>query len=188
MDNKLFNNFPILETERLILQQIIENDQDALFKYWSDDMVTRYMNISKFKDKTEALDMIQLLNSLFEEKKAIRWGIYSKDLNCIIGTCGYNSGLEEDQFIAEIGYELGREHWGKGYMAEALKSMLSYGFNFLHLNRIEAYVMVGNHQSASLLNKLGFKKEGLLREHGFYKGRFWDEYIFSLIKTKNNPS
>ena len=182
MYNSEDNQFPILETERLILRALSEEDATTLFKYWSDDEVTSYMNIDAFTDLSQARNMINLLNSLLKEKQAIRWGIYSKELACLIGTCGYNSGLKQETYIGEIGYELGRQHWGKGYMAEALEPILEYGFNILDLNRIEAYVMLENTKSASLLERLGFQKEGILRERGYYKNGFWDEYIFSLLK------
>lgn len=180
---KIINHeFPILETERLILRELSEKDADFLFKYWSDHEVTRYMNIDAFVDIQQARNMISLLNILFKEKEAIRWGIYNKELDCLIGTCGYNSGLKQGTFIGEIGYELGKEYWGKGFMKEALNCMIDYGFDKLGLNRIEAYVMLENQRSAMILEKLGFQREGILRERGYYKNAYWDEYIFALIK------
>ncbi|AOY76741.1 GNAT family N-acetyltransferase [Clostridium formicaceticum] len=182
MVNNKDNEFPILRTERLILRKLTEEDASSLFKYWSDNEVTRYMNINTFTNTCEARNMINLLNILFEKKQAIRWGIYSKTLECLIGTCGYNSGLKQEEYIGEIGYELGSHYWGKGFMAEALNAILDYGFKDLNLNRIEAYVMLENEKSINLLEKLYFQKEGILREHGCYKNGFWDEYIFSLLK------
>ncbi len=177
------NKFPILETERLILRELTEGDGKFLFKYWSDNEVIRYMNIDAFTDICEAKDMINLLNTLFKEKQAIRWGIFSKELDCLIGTCGYNSGLKREVYIGEIGYELGSEFWGNGFMAEALNCIIDYGFKTLTLNRIEAYVMLENQNSVRLLEKLDFQEEGVLREHGYYKNGFWDEYIFSLLNA-----
>jgi ribosomal-protein-alanine N-acetyltransferase len=175
--------FPILQTERLILRELNECDAKILFEYWSDNEVTRHMNIDAFTDICGAKEMIKVLNTLFKEKQAIRWGIYNKELDCLIGTCGYNSGLKQEVYVGEIGYELGSQFWGNGFMAEALSCILNYGFKTLNLNRIEAYVMLENQRSVILLEKLGFQKEGILREHGHYKNSFWDEYIFSLLKS-----
>ncbi|AOY75057.1 GNAT family N-acetyltransferase [Clostridium formicaceticum] len=182
----LNSEFPVLETHRLILQKLTEEDIEHLFKYWSDSEVVRYMNIDAFTDRQQVKNMVCLLNNLFKEKEALRWGIYNKELSCLMGTCGYNSGLKEEVYIGEIGYELGSQYWGQGFMAEALNCIIDYGFNILSLNRIEAYVMLENRGSANLLEKLGFQKEGILRERGYYKNKFWDEYIFSLLKKDRN--
>ncbi|WP_089282979.1 GNAT family N-acetyltransferase [Anaerovirgula multivorans] len=165
-----------------------EDDAELLLKYWSDNEVTRYMNINAFSDIDQAKEMIDLLNHLFKEKQAIRWGIYNKEFDWLIGTCGYNSGLKEETYIGEIGYELGSQYWRQGFMVEALTCIINYGFNTLNLNRIEAYVMLENQKSLKLLEKLGFQKEGILRERGYYKNQFWDEYIFSLLKRDRERS
>ncbi len=70
---------------------------------------------------------------------------------------------------AIIGYELKREHWGQGYIPEALHAMIKYGFAELQLNRLEAFVIPGNERSFKVLSKLGFVEEGILREYGFWK-------------------
>ncbi|MBU5483580.1 GNAT family N-acetyltransferase [Clostridium sp. MSJ-11] len=183
MENNM-DVFPKLETERLTLESIDDSHVEDLHKYWSDEKVTEFMDIDNFTDIDETKKMINLLNHLYSQGKAIRWGIYRKEDNAIIGSCGYNSGLEEGMTTGEIGYEIGREYWGKGYMEEALRAIIDYGFEKLNLNRIEAYVAKDNEKSLKLIYKLGFKKEGLLRGKGFYKGRFWDEFIFALIKDE----
>lgn len=174
--------FPKLETKRLLLRQITFADTETLFRYWSDDEVTKYMNIESFQNPKQAEDIIRLLNNLFEQKEAIRWGIVQKEDDRLIGTCGYNSWLKDQAFRGEIGYELGHAYWGKGFMQEALRAIISYGFEAMNLNRIEAMVMLEASRSMNLLLKLGFQKEGILREHGYWKGQFWDEYCLSLLK------
>lgn len=178
--------FPVLETERLILRQIKKDDAHVLFEYWSDFEVTKYMNIEPFSNINEAEYMIDLLNNLFIENKAMRWAIVEKKSNNIIGTCGYNSGLDKESYKGEFGYDLGKIYWGKGFMKEAAEKIIKFGFENLNLNRIEAFVVPENHGSINLLNKLKFKNEGLLRQNGYYKDKFWDEYIFSLLKNEWN--
>lgn len=176
--------FPEIETERLILKKLEHKDISTLFQYWSDDEVTKYMNIESVTSTKHVEEIINLLNDLFEKKQAIRWGIFEKKKNQLIGTCGYNSGFNEDAYIAEIGYELGKGYWGHGYMQESLSSIINYGFIELNLNRIEGYIIPGNSRSENTLEKLGFKQEGILREHGCYKNDYWDEYIYSLLKRE----
>lgn len=176
--------FPLLETDRLILKELNYKDLNTLFQYWSDDEVTKYMNIDSFTSTKQVEDMVNLLNDLFQNKQAIRWGIFEKKNNQLIGTCGYNTGFNKEACIGEIGYDLGKMYWGHGYMQEALRSIINYGFIELNLNRIEGYVILGNAKSENTLDKLGFKKEGILREHGCYKDNYWDECIYSLLKRE----
>ena len=182
--NNVDAQFPQLETKRLTLKKLTQNDFNILFKYWSDDEVTKYMNIDSMTDIKQVENMVSFLNNLFNKKQAIRWGIFEKKGNKLIGTCGYNSGFNEEAYIGEIGYDLGRAYWGHGYMQEALKSIINYGFIELNLNRIEAYVIPENLKSENTLGKLGFTKEGILREHGNYKSNYWDECIYSLLKKE----
>jgi ribosomal-protein-alanine N-acetyltransferase len=67
-------------------------------------------------------------------------------------------------------------------MSEALHAMIEYGFENLHLNRLEAFVLPGNERSSHVLRKLGFVEEGVLREYGFWENQFWDMRCFSLVK------
>ena len=87
-------------------------------------------------------------------------------------------------FKAEIGDDLGRDYWHQGYMSEALRAMLAYGFETLKLNRIEALVMPENEASATLLRRLGFSEEGVLREYAYFKGEYHDLRFFSLLRRE----
>ncbi|NIW38715.1 MAG: GNAT family N-acetyltransferase, partial [Gemmatimonadetes bacterium] len=83
---------------------------------------------------------------------------------------------------AEIGYDLAHRHWGRGLMTEALRPMLRFGFEEMDLHRIEAGVTVGNEASARVLEKLGFREEGLLRRGGYWKGAYHDLRGFGLLR------
>lgn len=178
------HEFPQLETERLILRKMTLDDTEALFKFWADDEVTKYMNVESFHSPKQAEAMILLLNELFTKNQAIRWGIFSKADNCIIGTCGYNNWIQDYASRGEIGYDLDRSYWGQGIMREALRAMINYGFEAMELNRIEALVVLDADRSMNVLQKLGFQMEGILREYGYWKGQFWDECCFSLLKKE----
>ncbi len=85
---------------------------------------------------------------------------------------------------AVLGYWLGRPYWRKGIMSEAVFLILKFAFEKLKLNRIEAKTMAPNIASARLLEKLGFKKEGILRKAVFKKGGFLDYFVFGLLKSE----
>lgn len=173
--------FPELSTERLILRKMTKADAKELFQIWSDDEVTKYMNMTSFINMEQTLYMIDFLNNLFKNKEGIRWGIVRKEDNILIGTCGFNTWIKKSS-RGEIGYELGQKYWGNGYITESLKEVIRFGFEETQLNRVEAFVVPEASQSIRVLEKLNFKKEGTLREYGFWNNRYWDEHIYSLLR------
>jgi ribosomal-protein-alanine N-acetyltransferase len=179
--------FPELSTERLILRKMTEKDARMLFQIWSDEEVTKYMNMNSFRNIEQTLYMVDFLNSLFKKKEGIRWGLIRKKDNKLIGTCGFNTWIKRSS-RGEIGYELGRKYWGNGYTTEALKEVIRFGFEETLLNRVEAFVVPEAFRSIKVLEKLGFKKEGTLREYGFWNNRYWDEHIYSLLRKDWIPS
>ncbi|MBE1553526.1 GNAT family N-acetyltransferase [Sporosarcina limicola] len=171
-----------LHTERLYLRKMKESDSSSLFTIWSDPDVTKFMNISSFTDENQAKDMINLLNELSQDNKAARFTIIELESNEIIGSCGYNS-LDFENAKAEIGYDIARAFWGRGYATEAIYSLLDYAFTSLELNRIEAKVEPENVNSIKLLRKLNFIFEGTLRQSERSKGKFIDLTIYSKLRT-----
>jgi ribosomal-protein-alanine N-acetyltransferase len=172
--------FPQLETRRLRLREIEEHDAEQVYAIFSDPLVMEYYNCDPFSDLDVARTAIAKISEKFRTKTGIRWGITLKNEDLVIGTCGYNS-LVPMQFRGEIGYDLNRDYWKQGIMCEALQAMLAFGFDQMELHKIEAEVMLGNDASDRLLKKLGFKEEGVLRKHGFWKGAFHDLRIFGLL-------
>ncbi len=79
-------------------------------------------------------------------------------------------------------------YWHQGYMSEALRAMLAYGFETLELNRIEALVMPENEASAILLLRLGFSEEGVLREYAFFKGAVSRPTLFLAAAARGRPN
>lgn len=176
------DEFPVLETDRLILRQVTNDDAKSLLTYFSDTDVMRYYGLEPFKSIDDALDEISWYKSIFEKGTGIRWGISLKGSDKIIGSCGFfNRAVEHSR--TEIGYELSKEYWGKGIAGEALESVVKYGFQNLQLERIEALVEPANLASLKLLDKMGFEKEGLLRHYEFTCGKFDDLYIYSILKS-----
>jgi ribosomal-protein-alanine N-acetyltransferase len=171
-----------LYTERLFLRKIKTSDSASLFKIWSDPEVTKFMNINSFTDKSQAKDMIELLDQLSQENKAVRYSIIELESNEIIGSCGYNS-LDFENAKVEIGYDISKAFWGKGYAPEAIFSLMDYAFNSLKFNRIEAKVEPENINSIKVLQKLNFTFEGTMRKCEKSKGKFIDLSIYSKLIT-----
>lgn len=91
-----------IDTERLRLQKMEKADAKSLLAIWSDPDVTKYMNINQFTQEEQALEMIELLEQLAKQYKAIRFSIFEKASNHIIGSCGFNM-LDYDNALTEIG-------------------------------------------------------------------------------------
>ncbi|WP_071394431.1 GNAT family N-acetyltransferase [Bacillus tuaregi] len=170
-----------LQAGRIKLVQTERKHAPALFLFWSDPDVTRYMNIETFTNVDEAITMIDLLNKLAAKKQANRYTIMTGQNDTIVGSCGFNY-FDYDNEKAEIGYDLGKEYWGKGFASEAVTILLQYGFQELNLNRIEAKVAPENARSKKLLEKLGFYYEGLLRESEKTKEGFIDAMLYSILQ------
>ncbi|WP_405154558.1 GNAT family N-acetyltransferase [Paenibacillus sp. FSL K6-0108] len=169
-----------LHTERLHLRKMKVSDSPSLFTVWSDPDVTKFMNVSCFTDVEQAKEMIHLLDDLSRDRKAIRFSIIKKESNEIIGSCGYNF-LDFDNLKAEIGYDLAKSSWGRGYASEAVSCLVDHGFSSLKLNRVEAKVDPENVNSIKLLQKLCFTFEGTLREYERVDGKFNDLHMYSRL-------
>ncbi|PWN64460.1 GNAT family N-acetyltransferase [Chryseobacterium oncorhynchi] len=172
--------FPVLETERLILRQLTLNDSEDLFEYFSQDEVMEYYDLDTFKTLEDAQHIIQHFNSEFKERKGFRWALELKSEKKVIGTCGYHNWYHE-HFKAEIGYELNPLYWQQSFMKEAILPILTFGFESMRLHRVDAFIDPANISSEKLLSSLNFQEEGTMRDYFFEKGKFVDAKLFGLI-------
>ncbi len=107
------------------------------------------------------------------------------DSGKVIGSCGFLN-MRTQHFRAEVGFELSKDYWGKGIASEALEAIVQYGYRHFQLERIEALIEPANFPSQKLIEKQGFKKEGLLRHYEYTLAKFDDLYIYSIIKEELN--
>jgi [ribosomal protein S5]-alanine N-acetyltransferase len=179
------SDFPVLETERLLLRQIVLDDAQAIYNYFSDNEVTKYYGMSSFTSLDEAENLILAFQEGFEGNQTIRWGVVRKDTNELIGTCGFHAWSKTHR-RTEIGYEISRQNWRNGYVTEALHAIISYAFEHYHFVRIGAIVSPKNIGSRNLLLKIGFQEEGLLRSYLMQDGQTNDVMMHSLLKSEWN--
>ena len=171
--------FPDLHKTRLDLVEIRQEHLEDIFKLFSDCRVTRFYNVVVLTEQSEAQKYIDWFSNRFADKAGIRWGISLKGQNHIIGTIGFNNFTSRHR--ANVGYDLQAEFWNKGYGTEVLTAVISFGFKELDINRIEAEVMQGNTASEQVLTKLGFTKEGVLRQWMYWNGKHYNMAMFSLL-------
>ncbi|MGF2615822.1 GNAT family N-acetyltransferase [Rossellomorea vietnamensis] len=173
--------FPELETKRLNLVEITEKNQEAYFSIMSLDSVTKYYGMESLQKIEQAAEIIQSFRSGYESKRSMRWGITLKETGAFIGTAGLNN-LQVRQKKAEIGFEIHPDYWRSGYTTEAVLAVINHAFEELQLFRIGAVTFLENRASFSLLEKLGFTKEGILRGYIFQNGVSHDTNVYSLLR------
>lgn len=173
--------FPFLETERLLLREITADDIEGIFSILSRNDVTRHYGQDTLEKIEQTVEIVNNYQKKYLEKRGCRWAIVRKDTQQLIGTIGLDA-LNPKHKRADIGYEIHPDHWRKGFATEAAKKIISYGFDTLHLNRIGAVVFPENIASNVLLNKLGFVKEGMLRNYIFQNDRSFDTFVYSILK------
>jgi ribosomal-protein-alanine N-acetyltransferase len=175
--------FPIYTTTRLILRAPKDDDIDTQFIVGSDEDVMRYYGSIPFVTREQSASEIEWFRNIYREKQGIRWVVTERDSDIYIGDIGYLK-WESKHRRAEIGYKLDKRHWNKGYMSEALAEVLRHGFAVMDLNRVEALVDPRNPQSIRVLEKQGFKREGLLRDYEIEYGVPVDVIMLSLLRRE----
>lgn len=176
-------NFPILETSRLYLREITDDDANDIFEYLSNDKVTRYLGKDSLTNIDEAYDIINKIKINYDERRGIRWGIIHKESKKLIGTIGYDA-MHIKNKRAEIGYDINLSFWRQGFATEAINKVIEFGFSKLDLNRIGAVVFPENIASLNLLQKIGFTKDGLLRQYIIQNNIARDTIVLSLLKKE----
>ncbi|RPI30240.1 MAG: N-acetyltransferase [Chloroflexota bacterium] len=176
--------FPKLETERLVLRRLTWHDREALFNLLAREEVARYMDTTPYTSVDQVGRLITYLDGLWERGEGLRWAITLRQGGKLAGTCGFNNWIRRRGSRGEIGYDLHPDYWGRGLMTEALRAVVKHGFTTMSLNRIEALVNLDNDRSIRVLERLGFQREGLLREYGFWRGEYWDLYCYSLLRKE----
>lgn len=169
-----------IETERLILRPTVESDADDIYEYARDENVGVHAGWQPHKNIEETR---QIMNVIFIDKENV-FAIVLKASGKVIGSVGVidDPKREYDQ-VKMIGYALGHDYWGKGYMTEAAKALVAYSFDTLKLEMISAYCYPYNERSRNILLKLGFKFEGKLSlcEKSF-NGEVYDNECYALMR------
>ncbi len=171
---------PSLDSERLHLRPIREDDLPDLYAVFADPDVMRYWTRPPMRDIAEARAFLAEIAQHFDARTGFKWGITRKDNDRVIGTASLFR-LDTPHNTAEIGYALGSAHWGNGYAAEAVRRVCQFGFEDLALRRIEADINPRHHASIHVVEKAGFQREGVLRERYIYNGEIQDVVYYGLL-------
>ena len=171
-----------LQTARLSLRPMAEADTDAVFAMRSDPVVQRYGSHPPWTDRQAAVDYIARNAAALAAGTGAQFAIERREDGVVVGTCCLYA-LNLQCRSAEIGYVLLPSQWGRGYATEANTALLDWGFGQLDLNRVEADIDPRNVASARALERLGFVREGYLRERWIVDGEVSDSAIYGLLAS-----
>jgi RimJ/RimL family protein N-acetyltransferase len=174
---------PTLETDRLRLRPVTEGDADALFAMHSSAHVLRYWDSPPWRDRARAERFIAMSRQLADDGTGARVILERRTDGVFVGWCGL-SRWNPDYRSAALGYCLDDAAWGHGYATEAARALLQWAFDTLDLNRVQAETDTRNLASARVLEKLGFVREGTLREDCVVNGEVSDSWVFGLLRRE----
>jgi RimJ/RimL family protein N-acetyltransferase len=170
-----------LVTARLVVREFVEDDWPALCAFESDPEAVRYQS---YDPRTEEGCRTLIRQALADPTEAPRrvydLAVVRRAAGDLIGRCGLkimDAGLRE----AKLWYILHRAHWGRGYIPEAARALLDFGFAELGLDRVWADCDPANAASIRVLEKLGLRREAHFRENAWLKGAWVDSLIYAVL-------
>ena len=174
---------PTLDTTRLRLRGFVDSDLGGLFALHSDPRAMRYWSFPAWTDIAEASGYFASALEGRDPDRMLCWVITLRGEDRLVGTTTL-AAIDRAQGRAEIGYALRPDHWGAGLAREAVQAVLQHAFDGLGLRRIEADIDPRNAASCRLVERLGFTREGLLRERWCVAGEVSDSAIYGLLAAE----
>ena len=172
---------PTLHTDRLLLRPFAQADADAMFVLHGSPRVLRYWDAPPWKERAQAERFIAACRQIEQEGTGARLAIVRAADGVFIGWCGLVK-WNADYRSAKLGYCLDDAAWGQGFATEAADALFHWAFDTLDLNRVQAETDTRNTASSRVLEKLGFVREGTLREDCIVDGEISDSWVFGLLR------
>lgn len=173
-----------ITTTRLTLRDFVADDWSAVLAYQSDPRYLRYYAwTGRAEAEVRAFVQMFLDHQAQTPRRKFQLAITLLESRQLIGNVGLRRKAEND-WEADLGYELDPNYWGHGYATEAARAMVAFGFKELGLHRISSWCLADNTASAHVLEKLGLRREGCWRENEYFKGRWWDTLVYGLLENE----
>ena len=174
---------PTLHTARLQLRPFTDSDVDALFALHSNAFVLRYWDAPPWSERARAERFVAACRRIAEEGTGARLAVDRLSDGAFIGWCSLTR-WNPDYRSASMGYCFDDAAWGHGYATESARALLQWAFDELAINRVQAETDTRNAASAHVLEKLGFVREGTLREDCIVNGEVSDSWVYGLISRE----
>lgn len=181
INETVFDQFPVIQTERLLLRQIQLSDAVEIMRMRQNKRVNQFIARNSITGIEAAEELVKKTSDAFESKAAIGWAGILRDGSEIIGTCGFNR-IDYLNNRAEIGGELSVDYWGKNIALEAVQAIVSFGFEQMDLHAIEAFVSPSNRGAVFLLESLGFVKEAHFKDRIYFNEAYLDMAVYTIFK------
>jgi ribosomal-protein-alanine N-acetyltransferase len=178
----VFNNLPVIETERLRLRKLSMRDAGDVYEYASEPQVAEHVTWEHHRNISDSMHFLRIMIQQYDEGTPSPWGIIYKEIGKLVGTIGFHVWSPQNSY-AEVGYALSKDYWNKGIMTEAYSEVIKFGFERMKLNRIEATCKLANTASEKVMLKCGMTYEGIMRKKLFAKGDFHDLKLYSLLRS-----
>lgn len=173
-----------IETERLTLRRFTYEDADDMLKYWiSDEKVQALYGEPAYKTKAAVLTLLDKYIGGYERENYYRWAIVLKATGECIGQIACFLVDDKNHFV-EIEYCVGTLFQKRGYMTEAVKAVISFGFERIHLHKIQVSHKAGNISSKRVIEKCGFVYEGTLRDYFYHGDGYTDRLFYSMLQDE----
>ena len=179
---EVFGHLPTLLTHRLILRPARMSDAEDLYEYSRDPQVARHVLWDAHTSIHQTRAYLRYLLRQYRNAAPSSFVIALRDSGKVIGTIGF-MWVQQDNRSAEVGYSLSRQYWNRGYMSEALRAIVEFGFSKLLLNRIEAQHEIDNPASGRVMLHAGMRREGTLRQRLYNKGRYVDVELYAILRS-----
>jgi RimJ/RimL family protein N-acetyltransferase len=174
--------FPALSTPRLRLRALAEADAPTYRALLHLPEVTRFTNVVVAPDEATALKAVRNMIELFGTGTGCAWIIEEARSDAFVGVIRFNYFIKPWR-CGGIGYEAHPDFWGQGLMSEAVRAVVQCGHDRFDLNRIEAWTVPGNGGSDRVLEKAGFRLEGVQRQRGYFNDAFHDWRLFGRLAS-----
>ena len=175
------NKIPTLTTSRLTLRALQVRDSADMYEYASLDTVTKYLLWESHRSEKQTRQYLEYVQKLYRAGELYDWAIVFNGCDKMIGTCGFAS-LDTENRSGEAGYVLHPHFWGMEIAKEALLRVMQFGFTELGLHRIVCRHMLGNAQSARVMEKCGMQYEGTNRESIYVKGAYRTVAVYAMVQ------
>jgi ribosomal-protein-alanine N-acetyltransferase len=168
--------FPEFRTERTNLIWISGKERAFIHRLYSDPKVQEFRGAPAYSSVEEAEEQIWRWRKMFAEQNGIRWGIFHREAQVMIGTAGLKN-INTRHLTADLSYELIPGWWNLGIMTEVLTKLCDYSLNEIQLHSLQANIDPSHGASRRVLEKLQFRNEAHLRENWYHEG-WWDSSIW----------
>lgn len=175
----------LLQTPRLILRELTFFDGPAILEFANDDSINRYLSFGSISSESGTIEYVTTALSAANAHPRLSYKLAMtiRPNEELSGSCWLD--IEDpDSQNASIGYFVDKRHWGNGYATEMIKALIQFGFDNLELHRICANCDSENHATRRVLEKVGMREEGLLRQHCLRSYGWADVCMYGVLRSE----